>query len=100
VDGLAIERTESSTLRLSGELDLASSATLDRYLEEIKGPVRLDVARLTFMDSTGLRVILRRLKATPVILRHPTPQVIRLLALCGVRHLVGLTVESAPDQAN
>lgn len=52
------------------------------------------------MDSTGLRVILRRLKATPVILRHPTPQVIRLLALCGVRHLVGLTVESAPEQVN
>lgn len=100
MNGLVVERTEQSTLRLSGELDLASSATLDWYLEEIRGPVRLDMAGLIFMDSIGLRVILRRLKATPVILRHPSPQVIRLLALCGVRHLVGLTVESAAEQAN
>jgi anti-anti-sigma factor len=50
------------TLALSGELDMASAPTLEAALERIctdaTEAVALDLSRLTFMDSTGLRVML------------------------------------------
>jgi anti-sigma B factor antagonist len=49
-------------LALEGELDLASSPTLDAALQQIctdgTEAVTLDLSKLSFMDSTGLRVVL------------------------------------------
>lgn len=49
-------------LVLSGELDMASSPALDEAVRGIcTGPTEaltVDLSRLTFMDSTGLRVVL------------------------------------------
>jgi anti-anti-sigma factor len=44
---------------VAGELDIATAPELDRTLREeiARGPVVLDLARLTFMDSTGIRVL-------------------------------------------
>jgi anti-sigma B factor antagonist len=52
---------EERTFRLAGELDLA---TADELLRELRpslateGDIRLDLARLTFMDSSGLRTLI------------------------------------------
>jgi anti-sigma B factor antagonist len=50
------------TLFLKGELDMACSPLLDEILREVcvdsTEDVVLDMSRLTFMDSTGLRSIL------------------------------------------
>ncbi len=50
------------TLVLSGELDLACAPTLDAAVERICTDqietLTLDLSKLTFMDSTGLRAIL------------------------------------------
>lgn len=50
-------------LRLAGELDLATAPEAERVLEEaIDGgpvPVELDLSGLTFVDSTGLRLIVQ-----------------------------------------
>lgn len=49
------------TLILSGELDLASAVDMEPVILRICGDVSalvLDLSRLTFMDSTGLRLIL------------------------------------------
>jgi anti-sigma B factor antagonist len=50
------------TLVLSGDLDIASSATLKETLLEVSGAgttgVTLDLRGLTFIDSTGLFMIL------------------------------------------
>ena len=51
------------TLILSGELDLAVAAGLETMVlglcgEGVRG-IELDLSRLTFMDSTGLRAVLR-----------------------------------------
>jgi anti-sigma B factor antagonist len=55
-------RGTSHTLALIGELDMASAPALDQTLHRIctdtTGAVTLDLSRLTFMDSTGLRVML------------------------------------------
>jgi anti-anti-sigma factor len=51
------------TLLLSGELDLAVAAELETIVLGLCGDgvraVELDLSRLTFMDSTGLRAVLR-----------------------------------------
>jgi anti-anti-sigma factor len=63
---LVIEKTQEQdavVLLLSGELDLASTPTLERELRdaEASSPRRLviDLAGLAFMDSTGLQALLR-----------------------------------------
>jgi anti-sigma B factor antagonist len=53
-------------LRLRGELDLASGEPLRerlRQLRHAKTPTRLDLSGLTFIDCSGLRVILTALDA-------------------------------------
>jgi anti-anti-sigma factor len=45
-------------LTLRGELDLGSAAQLEQALIEATGAVLLDLRGLTFMDSTGVRVLL------------------------------------------
>ena len=48
-------------LQLTGELDLASAPVLENRLEQLRAenqPVRLDLSRLGFMDSTGIHVLI------------------------------------------
>jgi anti-anti-sigma factor len=47
-----------SRLTLRGELDLATTARLEQALEEARGDILLDLRGLTFMDSTGVRLLL------------------------------------------
>lgn len=55
--------TEGTTVRLAlnGELDIAGASRVEQALEEIERDqpptLVLDLRRLAFMDSTGLRVI-------------------------------------------
>jgi anti-anti-sigma factor len=87
-------------LHLSGELDLRSAPALTTALE---GPIRrggtvgLDLANLTYMDSTGIRVILNTIhllgERGHVVLYNPSPIVRRLLEICGL----GGTIEVHDD---
>jgi anti-anti-sigma factor len=45
-------------LTLRGELDLGTAGQLESALAEAQEPVLLDLRELTFMDSTGVRVLL------------------------------------------
>jgi anti-anti-sigma factor len=52
-------------LALSGEIDMASAegvAEALRPLIEAGGPVTIDLSKVTFMDSTGLHVLLEAAK--------------------------------------
>ncbi|HYV15993.1 MAG TPA: STAS domain-containing protein [Conexibacter sp.] len=55
--------TDGATVRLAlaGELDIASAAHVEQELMRIEGDapttIVLDLRELTFMDSTGLRII-------------------------------------------
>jgi anti-anti-sigma factor len=64
--GLRIDATREAdtyTIRLGGELDLGNAEQLDEALLEAEASdasrIVLDVDELRFIDSTGLRVILR-----------------------------------------
>jgi anti-sigma B factor antagonist len=45
-------------ITLRGELDLGTTGRLEAALVEAGRPVVLDLSRLSFMDSTGVRVLL------------------------------------------
>ena len=56
------ETDGSVTLTLTGELDLLSTPVLEDKLSRFrafKSPVRLDLSKLEFIDSTGLHMLVR-----------------------------------------
>jgi anti-anti-sigma factor len=58
-DVITEEDEGTFVLRLSGELDLVSEPILAAALARGEGrPVRIELADLAFMDSTGLRALL------------------------------------------
>lgn len=94
VDGidLKVERNgTAATLAVSGEVDLTSAPALE---DEITGLVEasvneliLDLSGVGFMDSTGLRVLLKAskmLEAGKLTIRGPSDPVRRLLEVSGL----------------
>jgi anti-anti-sigma factor len=98
---LRIERDDrNGVVRLIGELDVA---TVPRAAEALDAAcassthVVVDLAELTFMDSSGVRVLLQhwsaqRERGADLVLRSPTRTVRRLLDLLGIP-ANGVTVE-------
>jgi anti-anti-sigma factor len=79
-------------LALSGELDLAGEQALEDALEQARaagGPLTVDLSALDFIDSSGLRVLVRLHNASETagfayrLIAGP-PQVHRTFALCGL----------------
>lgn len=95
------ERDGDLVLRLEGELDIETTvfvlaAVDDEHLAGITGALVIDLAALTFVDSSGLAALLHldqraRAAGTTLVLAHPRANLDRLLDITGVRHL--LTVE-------
>ncbi len=80
-------------LVLSGELDLISApdlaATLDDVLAQPHARVMLDLNGLSFVDSTGVSVLIKAKQAAAthertLVLRRPTEQLERVFALVGL----------------
>jgi anti-anti-sigma factor len=101
VDGsfsISSRRLEHGILvALSGDVDMATATVADdelRRAEESEDVVVLDLGEVSFMDSTGLRMVIsadKRLRARGASLQiqRITPQVRRLFELVGVMdHLV------------
>ncbi|MEP6954195.1 MAG: STAS domain-containing protein [Solirubrobacteraceae bacterium] len=86
-------RERDGVVRVRGELDVATASSLEKLLlrERERGEVvELDLSELGFMDSTGLRVLLRARQAAErggweVVLTAASPPVQRLFTLSGVR---------------
>jgi anti-anti-sigma factor len=81
------------TLALRGELDMASAPDLDlalrRLWSEATDALTLDLSELTFMDSTGLRTLLRvgelaRQHACELLVIPGPPQIRRLFEVTGM----------------
>jgi anti-sigma B factor antagonist len=96
---------EAVRVALAGELDLSSALTFDEELRRIEDDgepqtLVLDLERLKFMDSTGLRLILsahsrarrcgRRLR-----IEHASDTVKRIFRLTGVLDRLGVVEDRA-----
>jgi anti-anti-sigma factor len=83
-------------VRVNGELDIATAGDLERAVLRPREPgeqVVLDLARLRFMDSTGLRVLLRaRAEAKAgrwdLYLRNVPANIQRLFSISGVEDTI------------
>lgn len=89
-------------VRLEGELDMASAPRFERVLntalEHCASTVALDLSELTFLDSTGIHVLIsadRRAthQGCTFVLRSPTRSVLKVLRLTGVDRLMVIESE-------
>ena len=75
-------------------------AMVDAFLEgtvgglDSPGDIVLDLTRLTFIDSTGLKAVAELAQRVDgiVVLRCPPPNVLRILDILGVNSVVGIRI--------
>jgi anti-anti-sigma factor len=82
---------------VAGEMDLATSGGLGLALGQVLEPrpvtVRIDLAEVSFLDSSGIRCLVGVAERAAVVgshlvVRNPTPMVLRVLEMCGVDGLL------------
>jgi anti-sigma B factor antagonist len=90
---------DSLVFRLSGDLDMEAAPSLNerlhRAIDDGQTNLVVDVSGLTFIDSTGIGVLLHSLKDAQrvdgrLVLRSPTERTLRVLEIIGLRELFGL----------
>ncbi len=96
----AVDSTEGSiVLRLQGELDMATAPGLaramDTALDARPATLALDLSGLTFLDSTGICVLITACRRAgdqgcAFVLRSPCRPVLKALRLTGVDRLMAV----------
>jgi anti-sigma B factor antagonist len=83
---LIVHELGDGELRLIGEIDMDTSPILRRHLEADPLITVIDLREVTFVDSTGLNVLINanRVRADGLVLRSPAGAVARVLELSGV----------------
>jgi anti-anti-sigma factor len=84
-------RNNSATVRLRGELDIASAGAARRAVEQLDAGIQqvvLDLSHITFCDAAGVRFLLTAQEQAPtagrdLVVRHPSRPVRRVLAITG-----------------
>ena len=100
------DRTDHAVVTAAGEID---AATADTVATAVSGAlsdgykrVLLDFAKVTFIDSTGLGVLVKSHRAAEATharfaVVHPTPQTRKLIRVLGLDQL--LHIYDTPDEA-
>lgn len=82
---------EGGVVRAAGELDLGGAPAMRDALQQFPGlgrEVVIDMERVTFMDSTGLRELLRATSDGRRVVLRSVPEPVRaLLSMAGVESL-------------
>ncbi|MGH9269690.1 MAG: STAS domain-containing protein [Ilumatobacteraceae bacterium] len=98
-----------TTLDIAGELDLATAvdfgARLEAVIDASASDVTIDLSQVTFLDSTGLRVLVaaqRRLRVEnrQLTVRNPSGMVSRLFEVSGVGGALNLEGPAAATAAD
>ena len=86
-------------LRLAGELDLATAPRLKEALLDFASPegdVHLDLSEVSFLDSSGLRVILALARSRgdngSLVLLTPSAAIVRILEIVGIDEHPGVEI--------
>jgi anti-anti-sigma factor len=84
--GFRVQVTPTGTLLLRGELDMATVQDLQDSIDQILvpgQPVILDLAQVTFLDSSSIPCLMRTWDASghPVVLRNTSHTVRRILEI-------------------
>ena len=86
---LAEKTADTTTIAIGGEIDISNDVTVqhevERLLELLPQRLVFDLAELTFMDSSGIAVLLRvAARVTRVDVRNATRAVRRIIETTGV----------------
>jgi anti-anti-sigma factor len=97
---ISSEGTETLVLAVSGEVDLATAPDLEEAVTAAVSTtgaqaVRIDLAQVSFMDSTGLRVLLSGRQAAEqrglaFTVANPQPHLLKVMRVTGIDGLLGL----------
>ena len=94
---------------LSGDIDMVAAPhirQLFRSLEQIRSDIRVDLAKVTFMDSAGLKPLIeatrsrRDLHLGPVLIGPCSRPVLRLLDALGIDANPALDIDAWDQLAN
>jgi anti-sigma B factor antagonist len=105
---ISIDQTEqNSTVMVAGVLDLIAHPVFERHLDSLHaadvGHITLDLSKVEFMDSTGLRGLLKARRQAEMAGRFLTlnssPAVDRVLRLVGLSDRFNRTPEDRVDEA-
>jgi anti-sigma B factor antagonist len=101
--GLRVVPKGPRGFQLIGELDISTERLAEEALlpaVEDPGDLALDLSELRFMDSTGIRLLLKLTeRATGSVRIHaPSAIVERILEVAGLQRLPNLVVESPEDE--
>lgn len=96
----------SATVRLIGELDMASADAARRALDLLDAGIQqivLDLSHITFCDAAGVRFLLTaqeqaRTTGRELVVRHPSRSVRRVLAITGDLPAICPTDPSADEE--
>ena len=95
VDGFTVrveQDGQGPVVWVSGELDLATAPLLRDCLQDLDGQrVTVDFSGLTFMDSSGLHVLMRRHSeagAEPLVLRGVQPAQMMVVEVTGLAEVL------------
>jgi anti-sigma B factor antagonist len=89
---IAADSSGVTVLELSGEIDISTVGRIREAIEPMMtdppGRIVFDLARLRFIDSSGLTLLLAVAERVPEVeLRHPSPLVRKLIEITGVTDL-------------
>jgi anti-anti-sigma factor len=95
----------SVTLVLAGELDMATAPSLRECLEQMDDRWRtvvLDLAGLTFLDSSGIALLISTEAAfrpdyRTLTIRNPISAVLRILEITGLTEVIPVEGTASPE---
>ncbi|MFC0432732.1 STAS domain-containing protein [Kutzneria buriramensis] len=95
------EGTETVVLAVAGEVDLGTAPSLEEAVtaavESVGAKaVRIDLAEVSFMDSTGLRVLLSGRQHAERLgigftVANPRPHLLKVMRVTGIDGLLGVS---------
>jgi anti-anti-sigma factor len=83
-----IQLDGTATVRVAGELDLATIPELQAALADVHGHVVFDLGQLTFIDAIGVDELLHSADGQGLEIRAASPFVRRVLRLVDLGHVI------------
>ena len=97
----AARSSQPGTVQLEGEIDMASIPRLEAAFADVLaagGPISVDMANVTFIDSAGLHFLARLAStmngAAPLALLNVPPRVLRLMEIVGMTELPSIELRN------
>jgi anti-anti-sigma factor len=95
------ESTQAVTLRMEGEIDMHSIPRLEAAFADVVaagGPISVDMASVTFIDSAGLHFLVRIAAsmngAGPLAVSNVPPRVLRVMEIVGMTELPSIELRN------